>query len=53
MKARDPMGKRIVRQVETAGISNGGTLAAAGNLVFEGLADGYLHAYSPLDGKDL
>jgi quinohemoprotein ethanol dehydrogenase len=40
-------------QVETAGISNGGTLATAGNIVVQGLADGYLHAYSATDGKDL
>lgn len=53
LKAWDPLAKRVVWQVETAGISNGGTLATAGNLVFEGLADGYLHAYGAKDGKDL
>ncbi len=53
LKAWDPVAKRIVWQVETAGISNGGTLATAGNIVFEGLADGYLHAYAAKDGKDL
>jgi quinohemoprotein ethanol dehydrogenase len=53
LKAWDPVTKRVVWQVETPGISNGGALATAGNLVFEGLADGYLHAYSASEGKDL
>lgn len=53
LKAWDPVARRIVWQAETAGISNGGTLATAGDLVFEGLADGYLHAYGARDGKDL
>ena len=53
LKAWDPVAKRIVWQIETPGISNGGTLATAGNLVFQGLPDGYLHAYSATDGKDL
>jgi quinohemoprotein ethanol dehydrogenase len=53
LKAWDPLAKGVVWQVETAGVSNGGTLATGGDLVFEGLADGYLHAYSAKDGKDL
>ena len=53
LKAWDPIAKRIAWQVETPGISNGGTLATGGNLVFEGLADGYLHAYSAKEGRDL
>jgi quinohemoprotein ethanol dehydrogenase len=53
LKAWDPIAKRIVWQVETAGISNGGTLATGGNLVIQGLPDGYLHAYSAKDGRDL
>ena len=53
LKAWDPLGKRIVWQVETPGVSNGGTLATGGDLVFQGLADGYLHAYSAKDGRDL
>jgi quinohemoprotein ethanol dehydrogenase len=51
LKAWDPIAKRVVWQVETPGISNGGTLATAGNLVFEGLADGYFHAYSAQMGR--
>ena len=53
LKAWDPVAGRVVWQVETPGISNGGTLATAGGVVFQGLADGYLHAYGARDGKDL
>lgn len=53
LKAWDPKTQKAVWQVETAGISNGGTLATAGNLVFQGLADGHLHAYSANKGEDL
>ena len=53
LKAWDPIARRTVWQVETAGVSNGGTLATGGDLVFQGLADGYLHAYSAKEGKDL
>ncbi len=53
LKAWDPRAGRNVWQVQTRGISNGGTLATAGGLVFQGLADGYLHAYSATTGQDL
>jgi quinohemoprotein ethanol dehydrogenase len=53
LKAWDPIARRIVWQAATPGVSNGGTLATAGGLVFQGLADGYLHAYSAQDGRDL
>jgi quinohemoprotein ethanol dehydrogenase len=53
LKAWNPLNRKVVWKVETAGVSNGGTLATAGNLVIQGLADGYLHAYSAVDGKDL
>jgi quinohemoprotein ethanol dehydrogenase len=53
LKAWDPINRRAVWQVETPGVSNGGTLATGGDLVFQGLADGYFHAYSAKDGKDL
>jgi quinohemoprotein ethanol dehydrogenase len=53
LKAWDPIARRVRWKVETPGVSNGGTLATAGNLVIQGLADGYLHAYSARDGKDL
>jgi quinohemoprotein ethanol dehydrogenase len=53
LKAWDPIASKVIWQVETPGISNGGVLASAGDLVIEGLADGYLHAYSARTGKDL
>jgi quinohemoprotein ethanol dehydrogenase len=53
LKAWDPIAKKIVWSVETPGVSNGGALATAGDLVFQGLADGNLHAYAAADGKDL
>ena len=52
LKAWDPKTQRAAWQIETPGASNGGTLATAGNLVFQGLADGYLHAYSADKGED-
>jgi quinohemoprotein ethanol dehydrogenase len=53
LKAWDPVAKKPVWQVETMGVSNGGALATRGDLVFQGLADGYFHAYSAADGRDL
>jgi len=53
LKAWDPVAKRVAWSVETPGISNGGALATGGDLVFQGLADGYFHAYDAKDGKDL
>jgi quinohemoprotein ethanol dehydrogenase len=53
LKAWNPLTQKEVWTVTTRGISNGGTLATAGGLVFQGLADGYLHAYSATGGKSL
>jgi len=53
LKAWDPVAKRVVWQVETPGVSNGGAMSTAGGLVFQGLADGWLHAYDARTGKDL
>jgi len=53
LKAWDPVAQRTVWQVQSPGIQNGGTLATAGDLVFEGLADGHVHAYAAQDGRDL
>jgi quinohemoprotein ethanol dehydrogenase len=53
LKAWDPRARKVVWEVKTRGISNGGTLSTAGNLVIQGLADGYLHAYAADSGKDL
>jgi quinohemoprotein ethanol dehydrogenase len=53
LKAWDPLTQKAVWSIETPGISEGGTLATAGNLVIQGRADGHLHAYSADRGKDL
>ncbi|MEY4762898.1 MAG: hypothetical protein RLZZ200_2754 [Pseudomonadota bacterium] len=53
LKAWDPVAKKVIWSVETPGVSNGGTLATGGDLVFQGLADGNFHAYSAKDGTDL
>jgi quinohemoprotein ethanol dehydrogenase len=53
LKAWDPIKQTEAWSIETPGISEGGTLATAGNLVIQGRADGRLHAYSADHGKDL
>jgi quinohemoprotein ethanol dehydrogenase len=53
LKAWDPATQKEAWSIETPGISEGGTLATAGNLVIQGRADGHLHAYSADHGKDL
>ena len=51
--AWDPVRARKVWEVETPGPHNGGTLATAGDLVFQGQADGQLYAYAAGDGRRL
>lgn len=51
--AWDPIRKRIAWQVPTPGAFNGGTLATAGDLVFQGQADGYINAYDATGGRKL
>jgi len=51
--AWDPVNQKEVWRVDYPGPNNGGVLTTAGNLVFQGLADGYLHAYSADRGEDL
>ncbi|HME40653.1 MAG TPA: PQQ-dependent dehydrogenase, methanol/ethanol family [Steroidobacteraceae bacterium] len=53
LKAWDPKLQREVWSIETPGMSEGGTVATAGNLVLQGRADGSLHAFSADHGKDL
>jgi len=53
LKAWNPITQKEAWSVETPGISEGGTLATAGNLVIQGRADGHLHAYSADRGRDL
>jgi quinohemoprotein ethanol dehydrogenase len=48
--AWDPLHQRQAWYVQHETFFNGGTLATAGNLVFQGTADGYLTAYDALSG---
>lgn len=49
--AWDPVAGREVWRAEHKGPWNGGTLATAGGLVFQGTADGHFNAYDAATGK--
>ena len=51
--AWDPVGQREAWHVDLENPKSGGTLATAGNLVFQGRANGKLVAYRATDGKQL
>ena len=51
--AWDPVARKVRWKVPYDQAWNGGTLATAGNLVFQGTADGYLAAYDAQAGKRL
>ncbi|GFE78520.1 alcohol dehydrogenase [Steroidobacter agaridevorans] len=51
LKAWDPIAQREVWRVDYPWFYNGGLLATAGNLVFQGTTDGYLKAYTADTGK--
>jgi quinohemoprotein ethanol dehydrogenase len=51
--AWDPVAQKEVWHVDMPDPKSGGTLATAGNLVFQGRSDGQLHAYRATDGQDL
>jgi quinohemoprotein ethanol dehydrogenase len=51
--AWDPVAQREVWHVDHPDPGSGGTLSTAGNLVFQGRADGKLRAYRATDGKVL
>ena len=51
--AWDPVAQREAWHVDLPDPKSGGTLATAGNLVFQGRADGKLCAYRATDGKQL
>lgn len=51
--AWDPVAQREVWRVEHAGPANGGVLATAGGLVFQGTADSRFVAYDALNGGKL
>jgi quinohemoprotein ethanol dehydrogenase len=51
--AWDPVAQKEVWRVQHPGLWNGGTLATAGGLVFQGTADGYFEAYEAKTGKEV
>ncbi len=51
--AWDPVAQKEVWRVELPDPKSGGTLSTAGNLVFQGRADGKFSAYRATDGKPL
>ena len=53
LSAWDPIAQEEVWRVPHEGLGNGGILATAGDLVFQGLADGNFHAFDANDGRDL
>jgi quinohemoprotein ethanol dehydrogenase len=53
LKAWNPVTQELAWEVPNPGLWNGGTLTTAGNLVFQGQADGKLMAYRASDGEHL
>ncbi|GAB5412900.1 MAG: quinoprotein ethanol dehydrogenase [Congregibacter sp.] len=53
VKAFDPVSRRIVWQKEQVAVVNGGLMATAGDLVFQGTGDGYFRAYDAYSGETL
>ena len=53
LKAWDPVTQRERWRVPLSGLFNGGVLSTAGDLVFQGRADGHLVAYRAADGRIL
>ncbi len=51
LKAWDPATGEVKWQAEYPAPLNGGVLATAGNLIFQGTADGYFHAYKADTGE--
>ncbi|MXO66150.1 PQQ-dependent dehydrogenase, methanol/ethanol family [Altericroceibacterium endophyticum] len=51
--AWDPVKQKAAWKVERDWPWNGGTLATAGDLVFQGDAKGFFHAYDARDGREL
>jgi len=51
--AWDPVRQRQAWSVQHSELWNGGVLATAGGLVFQGAADGYFRAHDAADGREL
>ena len=49
--AWDPVPQKQVWKVQHEHLWNGGTLATAGGVVFQGTADGFFNAYDAADGE--
>ena len=53
LRAWDPIHQKIVWEHPLPGMWNAGTMTTAGNLVFQGWADGTFHAHRASDGESL
>ena len=53
LRAWDPLRQKLIWEVPLPGVWNPGTLTTAGNLVFQGRADGTFHAYAADTGEAL
>lgn len=53
LTAWDPVSKTIRWKIRQPSAWNGGTMTTASGLVFQGLGNGYFHAYDGRTGKDL
>ena len=53
LEAWDPVTQSRAWEVETPGVANGGVIATAGDLVFQGRADGQLKAHDAASGAEL
>lgn len=51
LKAWDPVQKKVLWEIELPGFWNGGLLTTAGNLLFQGTADGRFVAYTADTGR--
>ena len=51
LKAWDPVQKKVLWEIEHPAFWNGGLLTTAGNLLFQGTADGRFVAYAADTGK--
>ena len=52
LQAWDPVQQRQIWEVDYDHMYNAGTLTTAGNLVFQGTAEGHLMAYDASNGHD-
>ena len=53
LRAWDPIHQKVVWEHPLPGVWNAGTMTTAGNLMFQGWADGTFHAHQASDGEPL